>query len=90
MTRTRFMALVAAAAMVSAMATTIWAAEPRADVAKPNIIFILADDLGIDGVGCYGSDEYRKHTPHINALARTGLRFEQCYSRLSAVLRAVC
>jgi arylsulfatase A len=48
--------------------------------AKPNIVFILADDLGIDGVGCYGSDRYRTHTPKIDALARTGLRFETCYS----------
>ena len=38
--------------------------------------FILADDLGIDGVGCYGSDTYGKQTPNIDALARTGVRFE--------------
>ena len=34
---------------------------------KPNIIFVLADDLGIDGVSCYGDDKHQ--TPHIDALA---------------------
>jgi arylsulfatase A-like enzyme len=47
---------------------------------KPNIIFILADDLGIDGVGCYGSDTYKTTTPNIDALAHSGIRFETCYS----------
>jgi len=38
--------------------------------AKPNIIFILADDLGIGNVGCYGADNYK--TPHIDRLASGG------------------
>ena len=46
--------------------------------AKPNIIFILADDLGLDGVSCYGADAYK--TPHIDELAASGLRFETCYA----------
>lgn len=50
------------------------AAEPT----KPNIIFVLADDLGIDGVSCYGAD--RHQTPHIDALAASGLRFRTCYA----------
>jgi len=54
------------------------AAAAPASAARPNIIFILADDYGIDGVGCYGSDRFK--TPNIDALARTGLRFETCYS----------
>jgi arylsulfatase A len=56
------------------------AADQQAPVHKPNIIFILADDLGFDGVGCYGSDTYKRQTPHIDALAHTGVRFETCYS----------
>jgi arylsulfatase A len=46
----------------------------------PNIVFFLADDYGINGVGCYGSDRFKGKTPNIDALAASGLRFEQCYS----------
>ena len=45
---------------------------------KPNVIFILADDLGIDGVSCYGSDIHP--TPNIDKLAAAGTRFETCYA----------
>lgn len=46
--------------------------------AKPNIIFILADDLGLDGVSCYGAD--KRKTPNIDKLASAGMRFETCYA----------
>jgi arylsulfatase A len=45
---------------------------------KPNIVFILADDLGIDGLSCYGSDKHK--TPNIDSLATSGTRFETCYA----------
>ena len=45
---------------------------------KPNIIFILADDLGIGNVGCYGADNFK--TPNIDKLAQSGTRFEHCYA----------
>jgi len=45
---------------------------------KPNVVFILADDLGYAEVGCYGQKKIR--TPHIDALAVQGLRFTQAYS----------
>ncbi|MGI9177886.1 MAG: sulfatase-like hydrolase/transferase [Pirellulales bacterium] len=45
---------------------------------QPNIIVILADDLGIGNVSCYGADHFK--TPHIDALAASGIRFGQCYS----------
>ena len=45
---------------------------------KPNIIFILADDLGLDGVRCYGAD--KRKTPNIDKLAASGTRFETCYA----------
>ena len=44
----------------------------------PNIIFILADDLGIDNLSCYGSDKHK--TPNIDKLAASGTRFETCYA----------
>jgi arylsulfatase A len=61
-------------------AVGLGAAPAAAQTAKPNIVFILADDLGLDGVGCYGADTYKKQTPNIDALARTGTRFEACYA----------
>lgn len=44
---------------------------------KPNIIFILADDLGIPAIGCYGG-VYK--TPNFDALAMSGTRFENCFA----------
>jgi arylsulfatase A-like enzyme len=45
---------------------------------RPNIIFILCDDLGYGDVGCYGQEKIR--TPNIDQLAREGIRFTQHYS----------
>ncbi|MHC4996841.1 MAG: arylsulfatase [Planctomycetota bacterium] len=45
---------------------------------KPNIIFIMADDLGYNELGCYGQ-KYIK-TPHIDQLAAEGMKFTQFYS----------
>jgi arylsulfatase A len=46
---------------------------------KPNIVFILADDLGIGNIGCYGADQTVK-TPNIDALARGGIRYTNAYT----------
>jgi arylsulfatase A-like enzyme len=45
---------------------------------KPNIVFILADDLGIGDIGCYGGKVIQ--TPNIDRLAAEGLRFNQAYA----------
>ena len=45
---------------------------------RPNIIFILADDMGYGDLSCYGN-QYVK-TPNIDQLAETGTRFNQCYA----------
>ncbi|GIO29484.1 MULTISPECIES: sulfatase-like hydrolase/transferase [Paenibacillus] len=45
---------------------------------KPNIVVIYCDDLGYGDLGCYGSDAIR--TPHLDALARQGVRFTNWYS----------
>lgn len=45
---------------------------------RPNIIFILADDLGYGDLGCYGQTKIR--TPHIDALAAHGTRFTDSYA----------
>jgi len=46
--------------------------------AKPNIIYIFADDLGYGDVGCYGQQKIE--TPNIDALAKSGMRFTQHYA----------
>ncbi len=48
------------------------------DAKKPNVIVILADDLGWTDLGCYGSDLHE--TPHLDGLAKSGMRFTQNYS----------
>jgi arylsulfatase A len=53
-------------------------AGPLSAATQPNIVFILADDLGLDGVSCYGADKHK--TPAIDKLAASGLRFETCYA----------
>jgi len=50
-----------------------------AEARRPNIILIMADDVGIDGLSCYGSDTYR--TPHLDKLAASGMRFTHAYSQ---------
>jgi len=45
--------------------------------AKPNIIVVFADDVGLGDIGCCGG---ALKTPHIDSLAQTGMRFAQCYS----------
>ncbi|NIP95119.1 MAG: sulfatase-like hydrolase/transferase, partial [Akkermansiaceae bacterium] len=57
------------------------AAPPPAgvSVSHPNILFILADDLGYGDVGCY-NPESKVPTPHIDRLARDGLLFTDAHS----------
>ena len=54
---------------------------------KPNIIFILADDIGLPGFGCTGG-VYK--TPNIDALAAGGTRFGIASPRRCALRRARC
>ena len=53
-------------------------AEASDSPARPNILLILADDVGIDAIECYGGTSYK--TPHLNALAETGAQFQHCHS----------
>ena len=45
---------------------------------RPNIVFILADDVGREVLGCYGGESYA--TPKLDRLASLGARFEHCYA----------
>jgi arylsulfatase A-like enzyme len=45
----------------------------------PNVVLIMADDLGWEALGCYGGTAYQ--TPVLDEMARTGARFNHCYSQ---------
>lgn len=57
-----------------AFTSTVFAAENT----RPNILLIMADDVGSDAIGCYGGQSYP--TPHIDALAAGGMKFNHGYS----------
>ena len=59
-----------------------------ADVERPNIVFILADDLGMGDLGCYG--QKRLKTPNIDRLAAEGMRFTNAYSGASVCAPSRC
>jgi len=52
--------------------------QETATAQKPNIVYILADDLGYGDLSCYGQTKFK--TPNIDQLAATGIRFTQHYS----------
>lgn len=76
MKRREFLALMSALAPGYCMAAQEARQEPIAR--KPNVVFILADDLGWSDLGCYGSTLHE--TPNLDALAHEGMRFTQAYA----------
>ncbi|RME94583.1 MAG: N-acetylgalactosamine-6-sulfatase, partial [Verrucomicrobia bacterium] len=60
------------------LAGALWAAGTLGATAKPNVIFILADDLGYGDLGCYGQKIIQ--TPRLDRMAAEGLRFTQFYA----------
>jgi len=55
------------------------AAKTNAEPARPNIVLIMADDLGYECIGAYGGTSYK--TPVLDALAQKGIRFNHCYAQ---------
>ena len=80
LTRRRFLEGVAtSAALLLSRSYGFPAASPKASRAsRPNVIFILADDLGWGDLSCYGRPDYR--TPNLDWLASQGVRFTDAYS----------
>ncbi|MED6335358.1 MAG: sulfatase-like hydrolase/transferase [Planctomycetota bacterium] len=65
--------------LLPCLASAACALAPASEVpARPNIVLIMVDDLGAEAIGCYGGSDYS--TPHIDALARSGMRFEHAHS----------
>jgi arylsulfatase A len=48
---------------------------------KPNIVFIISDDVGFEEVGCYGVIDRESITPNIDRLSEKGVRFNTCYAQ---------
>ena len=68
--------LVAGPAMLASFAENL--AQGAEQARRPNVVFVLADDLGWADLSCYGSRFHK--TPHVDALARRGMRFTQAYA----------
>lgn len=77
LSRRRFLATAAASAVA-----------PRAVSASPNIILILADDLGIGDLGCYGQRLIA--TPNLDRMAAEGMRFENAYAGAAVCAPSRC
>ena len=65
--------LLSAALFASPTSAADAAAPPKR---RPNIVFIMADDLGYGDLGCYGQKKIR--TPNVDRLAAEGMRFTRC------------
>ncbi|MDE0820551.1 MAG: sulfatase-like hydrolase/transferase, partial [Opitutales bacterium] len=59
----------------------VGAAQPQTkeEETRPNIILIMADDIGYECYGAYGGTSYK--TPRIDQMAANGIRFMHCYSQ---------
>ena len=66
-----------------APAWTALATPPAPPPTKPNIVLILADDLGFGDTGCYGATKIK--TPNLDRLAQEGIRFDR-----SLVVNSLC
>jgi arylsulfatase len=63
--------------LVAGLAVWLAAGACQAAEERPNVVYILADDLGYAELGCYGQEKI--NTPHLDQLAREGMRFTQHY-----------
>src|SRR6185503_4446388 len=63
------------AVATTAIATTV---APAYDATRPNVLFILADDLGYGDLSCYGRPDYQ--TPVLDRLAEQGMKFTSAYA----------
>ena len=71
------MSLIPRLCLLALLSAGVLSAADR-EASRPNVIFILADDLGYSDVGCYGQKIIP--TPNIDRLAAQGMRFTQFYA----------
>lgn len=72
------LAFALAAAAVAGGSGVVSGAGGRPEKRPPNLIVIMADDLGAKELSCYGNEKHR--TPNLDRLARSGVRFNTCYA----------
>ena len=84
-TRREFVSRALAGAAIAAAAPTVFS---RTRTNLPNILFILADDLGYGDLSCYGRPDYK--TPQLDRLATQGVRFLNAYSASSVCTPTRC
>src|ERR1700722_14719980 len=78
--RRDFLKMGAGATAANVLATAVSASAahmPSSHAPRPNIILILADDMGFSDIGCFGSEI---HTPHLDDLAKRGMVLSQFYN----------
>src|SRR6476619_2986307 len=85
MNRGNILKTLAAMTFLAVLSQPAPAAAPRA---RPNIIFILADDLGYGDLGCYGQKIIQ--TPNIDRLASEGMKFTNFYAGNAVCAPARC
>ncbi|MBQ2621783.1 MAG: arylsulfatase [Thermoguttaceae bacterium] len=81
----------AALSLLAVLLTPAFADEsssPAAGARQPNIVFIMADDLGYGDVSCYGQKKFS--TPRIDSLAQQGMKFTQMYAGTTVCAPSRC
>jgi len=68
--------------LASVFGGVLFAAAPKPHqqaLSRPNIVFVMIDDLGAEQIGCYGGETFK--TPHIDQLARKGMLFQNAFAQ---------
>ena len=74
-------------ALFLVLPVTLYGADVSTQVTQPNILIILADDMGYSDLGCYGSEI---QTPNLDRLARGGMKFSQMYNTAKCYPTRAC
>ncbi|MCF6285948.1 MAG: sulfatase-like hydrolase/transferase [Candidatus Hydrogenedentes bacterium] len=78
MTMKTVLRILSGAAMIAPLMAALGTMLPAHAATQPNIVFIMADDLGYGALGSYGQTKIK--TPHLDRMAQEGMRFTQSYA----------
>ena len=73
--------IIGIASLITGFNSTVWCQLKKTlhPSELPNIVLIMADDMGYECLGCNGNIEYK--TPNIDRMAKQGIRFDHCFSQ---------